>query len=316
MNTEAFFKELSQRLYKENDLSDITWAFANSDQSFKIIFMKFFFPDFGEDGEIALEFIREFSNGDSRPDLYIKTDKQEYIIEVKIYDRSHHFEQYIKAFPNAKRGYIANYSLQKKDGFVTKTWQEFYNYLLKLDKNSGINLESLSLYLHYLKSTCSLMEIQKINLQSAHTLLSFEKLIENAIGSNPYYNFFEVYKSAKSKINNRYGSYFGLQNIENNEKIWIWVGVYFFEKKTIIYSEVNEIWCGNIYNNLKLNKSSLSHGNTYEKPFEDDDILESFTFKMKEELFSLFNNTDNIQTQEKLISEYVNEVLGFLNTCK
>lgn len=40
-----FFEYLATRRYKENDLSDITWALCHACPDFKRIFIHFFFPD-------------------------------------------------------------------------------------------------------------------------------------------------------------------------------------------------------------------------------------------------------------------------------
>jgi hypothetical protein len=42
---EKFFEQLAMRVKSENSLSDITWAFCESDIQFKILFLQFFFPD-------------------------------------------------------------------------------------------------------------------------------------------------------------------------------------------------------------------------------------------------------------------------------
>lgn len=317
MNTTTFFKELSQRLYKENDLSDITWAFANSDSAFKTAFMNFFFPEFGESGEIILEFLREYSRDDSRPDLFIKTDKQEYIIEVKIYDRSHHFKQYISTFPNAKRGYITNYFLDRQEGYEVRTWQGFYNYFEKLNT---IDKESLTLYLQYIKSTCNLMKIEQVQTNGLHTLLSFEKILSNAISKcDKNYSYVNVYKSSLSKTNKRYGSYFELENIQTKKKVWPWVGLYFFEpdshtSSTIIYVEISEKWCPSEFEYLINNVDKLDEGLMYDRPFLDDEFMvPSFTIRMKEEYFKQFTSSGSVEDQEKILEEFISEVLSFVS---
>ena len=50
-----FFRFLSDKFRKENDLSDITWAMCQSCESFRQYFLKFFFPEIQLDEDISIE---------------------------------------------------------------------------------------------------------------------------------------------------------------------------------------------------------------------------------------------------------------------
>ena len=95
--TEEFISNLSFRLNKENDLSDITWAMCETSDLFLTEFLAFFFPNVDFD-EVTLQ--REVANDDSRPDFYFEYNDKIYLIECKIWDRNHHFAQYTKRFGN------------------------------------------------------------------------------------------------------------------------------------------------------------------------------------------------------------------------
>src|SRR5690349_15034290 len=100
---EAFFDNLSVRLSNENHLSDITWAIAEASPVFRNLFLHFFFEEVGPGTEIDL-FRREHSDGDCRPDFFFRAGRKEYIIEVKLWDTNHHFDQYKAKYPTAKLG--------------------------------------------------------------------------------------------------------------------------------------------------------------------------------------------------------------------
>ncbi len=123
---EYFFENLAYRKRNENDLSDVTWALCMASHSFQTLFLNFFFSSV-EFSDITM-FEREKSEGDSRPDFLIENSGLIYLIECKINDRNHHFEQYTSTFgiPNERLGYITNYKMFK-DGFIVKTWEEFYD---------------------------------------------------------------------------------------------------------------------------------------------------------------------------------------------
>jgi hypothetical protein len=107
-----FFQSLAHRLYREQNLSDITWALAESDESFKQTFMDLFFKDF--DAKKPHENKRECFKADSRPDILLRQDDLTYVIEVKISDKqNYHFKQYADAFKDedVRFGFISAYKL-------------------------------------------------------------------------------------------------------------------------------------------------------------------------------------------------------------
>ena len=127
-----FFTGFAERAHKENNLSDITYALCRSNISFCQFFLDFFFPGAGlraRDVEITREYFTEWG----RPDFWIRNrvNQELYIVEVKIWDGSHHFEQYFKILKEdsglekdskpahdllvwRRLGYIANYPIRHK----------------------------------------------------------------------------------------------------------------------------------------------------------------------------------------------------------
>ena len=90
----SFFQAFAERAYKENDLSDVTYAVCRSDEDFMKFFLEFFFKGKIQPDEVKC-FEREHSDDMGRPDFWIETKKGDaYIIEVKIGDWKQHFDQY------------------------------------------------------------------------------------------------------------------------------------------------------------------------------------------------------------------------------
>ena len=187
INMKKFFAALSERAYKENDLSDVTYAMCESDICFKQFFLNFFFNKDNLDAS-STSIEREHSTDWGRPDFWIRgKDGTLYIVEVKIWDGSHHFEQYydILAGNNALKdssdknacrnntkiwerlGYIANYdsiktikvfndcSAEEICGKVA-TWKEF---ITKLEDREGRNEPKdkdpiIAAYVQYVRNVC------------------------------------------------------------------------------------------------------------------------------------------------------------------
>ncbi len=86
------FSNLSKRLRSENNLSDITWALAETFHEFKEKVMKFFFPELKDCKNV--EITREKILGGSRPDFFAEFDGKNFVIENKIENTNYHFQQY------------------------------------------------------------------------------------------------------------------------------------------------------------------------------------------------------------------------------
>jgi hypothetical protein len=67
-----FFKALSERAYKENDLSDVTYSMCESNKVFRQFFLDFFFRSFNIDAH-AVTITREYATEWGRPDFYIRS---------------------------------------------------------------------------------------------------------------------------------------------------------------------------------------------------------------------------------------------------
>ena len=178
-----FFEALSERAYKENDLSDVTYALCESDSCFRQFFINFFFKNHHPKIDASKVVItREVSTEWGRPDFYIRDNNGTlFIIEVKIWDGNHHFEQYYDILAGKQAegqktiepkdawhrlGYIANYDAVKEvpvsvDGETSKeaakvcarvaTWKEFVG---GLEKSGFKDDAAIQAYLKYVKNVC------------------------------------------------------------------------------------------------------------------------------------------------------------------
>ena len=165
-----FFSAISSRMWKENDLSDMTFALCEGNLKFKQFMLDFFFGVGTIDASKA-KIIRELSMDGSRPDFWITTGETNYIIEVKIWDKSHHFQQYLPFVDNKKErlGYIAAYHITSdSDGSVIrkdeypglKTWKELIVSLGSEVKEEGIGVGDPAIvgYMKYVRNVCGIGE--------------------------------------------------------------------------------------------------------------------------------------------------------------
>ena len=269
-----FFTALSERAYKENDLSDVTYAMCEADPVFKQFFLDFFFKDQNLNAKDCTLY-REVAYPDgSRPDLVVREkmcDKNArvYFVEVKIWDGSHHFAQYKNTLCNHENigqvgnhfGYIANYAIEENqlsdaDREVyrmmesqsrVKTWGDFAEALKKDFKNSPL----VEAYLDYLLRVCpyddfNIDEGDELNVVDHFKIVADLYLVisaiveknkdENALeGVSPYNRSSRQFQSMR-----RMGRYFeftkSFKETEstNESSIWGWLGV--------VYEKVGGSW--------------------------------------------------------------------------
>lgn len=239
----AFFSVLAERAYRENDLSDVTYALLEANRAFRQFFLDFFFPHEGLEGEkVVIE--REHVIGDSRPDFWIRNGNEVYLVEVKIWDGGHHFEQYHKILGEegskdgrwARLGYIANYSLcnvnicedgvrqeASETGCGLHTWEEFAKRLESDDCSGDPFVRG---YLEYLKRVCSYDDFDlsawSKDLNDFNFVKRFYDGLESAIRSARC----KVYGSSRLAFDRtRLGQFFEWSY--NGKPVWGWLGAYY-----------------------------------------------------------------------------------------
>lgn len=270
-----FFKALSERAYKENDLSDVTYSMCESNKVFRQFFLDFFFRNFNIDAQ-AVTITREYATELGRPDFYIRSGDKLFIVEVKIWDGNHHFEQYKeildkqdeqygKKEDNWKRwkrlGYIANYEGIKQiqitiDENKSKpaeelcpvyTWKDFVS---ELEKFSCFDDSAISAYVEYVKRVCPYddfnLDGKNLNLSGFNSAQEFEDAVVNAINNDEIkkvYSLSPYYKSPRYFISqHRMGHFFEFDLPVNKEKkrVWGWIGAYYRNKGAVVCVEFED----------------------------------------------------------------------------
>lgn len=307
--TDNFFNKLSERFKSENDLSDITWAIGEACPIFQKLFIQFFFKDITDLSKISI-FKREHSDETCRPDFYIKIDNVEIIIECKINDRCHHFDQYKFQFPSARFGYITNYPLSYIDkNYEIRQWSGFKKFIQQelQSETDEFAIDLISGYLKYLTNVCGIFNLKKMNLNNLSSLYHFNHLIKKIVNSIED-NETSLYNQGKNYDADRSGQYFEFK-ISDTIKIWPWLGVYYTER-VCIYLEFNQKWCKKVFDNIELEKF-VDGGEYFNAPYKDDDYGPAVCFEMKENYFAKFNDKETtVDEQEAIVRRFTNEVIN------
>ncbi len=311
---------MARRQCNENALSDITWAACSACPSLFRAFLAFFFPEteFGRD----ILFEREHAQGDSRPDFYIRDGAQVYLVENKIYDRNHHFDQYTSRFgiPAEHLGYITNYPMVQV-GFKVHTWDEFYHYLKdRLPEDSELK-QVWCAYMEYIKQVCSIYKKPKrMELKGMYSLYVFCRELRGTVNRQTASYCSELYDSYKDTHGggNVYGTmrdgiagcYFHVRYTNDEiEECWPWIGVYFDREEPLICIcfEPNQGWGKSVCDRLTKEKvKALPAGDFYEKPYYEDGGL---WFELSEVRRKEFENAD-LNGQNALLGAFIDEVIN------
>lgn len=308
---EIFLDILSGRKRVENDLSDITWALCLSSHSFQSLFLNFFFPD--TEFLNITRFEREKSEGDSRPDFLIENNGIIYLIECKIYDRNHHFEQYTSTFkiPNERLGYITNYKMTQ-NGFSVKTWEELYDHVTNNIPESENEKALWTGYLKYLKSVCGIIKItKKMDLKGMYSLYSFTELLKKLVNRTKT-NFELRYYSNKNIQggNGISGCYFEIKYSNEIIKMtWAWIGIYFERENPLICLgfEDKQGWGKPVYDILYNQLNKINEDEYCTKPYCEDGAI---WFELTDAKHREFDSEElELEGQIQLIKNFMDRVI-------
>ena len=249
-------------MWKENGLSDVTYALCCGSRVFLRFFVDFFFHDFDLDAE-SLSIERESSDGrGNRPDFRV-TDQRNgvFFIEVKIWDRNHHFDSYVKSLieenltevgdshiseSDAKKrlGYIAAYSITSSEVPESvgcpnvKTWEQLYS---TLKRWSFFEDDAIRAYGMYLSNVCGLhskidLDNYRFNMKDFVAIRTFMSQVDEALKIRsdeivPYSG-----SSRWFRQNAWMGRFFEWKNYAGGDNsVWGWLGGYFGDDVPQIY---------------------------------------------------------------------------------
>jgi hypothetical protein len=298
-----FFGNLALRVNKENNLSDVTWSMCQASEAFCGLFLRFFFPvvEFND----IRRFEREVSNNDSRVDFAIDNGCTTYLIECKINDQNHHFEQYTNAYgiPPERLGYIVNYNM-KQEGFDVKTWEQLYDYLEKNPPDNESEKILFEAYLEYLKGVCGIIKItKKMDLQGIHSLYGFNQVLKSLINRETG-NFSLSYCSRDFK--EEYIGYKFEVTSPDKETIWLNMGIWYKYEKPIITIGVwkQEGWGKPFYDAIK----DMKQPQIYAKDASEDDGC--YYFYASKQFYKEFSDAITVDEQKGVLQRFMDEVLN------
>lgn len=331
----SFLKTLSYRKSSENDLSDVIYAACGASPLFKGCFVNFFFPEINTIESIDIE--REVPEGDSRVDFLFNYDNERYIIENKIYDKSHHLGQYDAVYhvKPSRFGYIVNYhhieheGKTKADylklGYRIKTWEEFYKHLV----GSEYQDETFAPIAGYIKSVCSIiLTKEKMNFTALNTLPTFLKMLEPIFGNASN----ERYSSDYYKNNKKQETFWGGNLVSEHDNCivgryfevkfnhvrgrynttWGWMGIWFNdpEQKPIICIGIREDkrWAGKAYE-LIAEKINASKSQKYKGWYlESGCIWRDLT----DDMYKKLEECDTLDEQQQILSDFYTKSINII----
>ncbi len=252
-----FFRSLSERMYKENDLSDILYALCESSSDFRQFFLDFFFSEFKLSAEKAV-ISRELQYDDgSRPDFWIRDpEKGLFIVENKIDDHNHHFQQYHAILEKnhkndfrGRLGYITNYDLIGNEKRLAndckalpqsnpvRNWQDFIEQLKSKQKEQVCSnnklvpwalCEPIQGFITYCSVVCPNSREEKVNaFDLDYNNFNICKELYDGLGKwlRDGNSGVDIYRKC-NRPEEWMGYYFSAEISGVSQKVWGWIGFY------------------------------------------------------------------------------------------
>lgn len=306
----SIIEKLSERFQSENDISDITYTLLCADNDFKRIFLNILFKNIKVEDILYIQ--RELPEDDSRPDFIIETSKDKYLIEVKKWDRNQHFEQYIKTFPDYKRAYITNYELGNEKSLYENdyhffTWKEVFEKLSEI--NTEKHHEVIEGYLKYLKTVCSLMEVNDMRFNNLNNLAQFNACVKELIDASYGNLICRPYDTKYNYSSNYSGSYFSLKTRDEKKVIYPWFGVEYNEDTKIrIIMEFDTGWCSILkdYKNEILTNINIKNNTTCTTD------KSGIYVTLKDDFFDELQKENNIEKQKEILKSFFENAISVL----
>lgn len=308
---DKFFAWVSERLNKENDLSDLTWALCRTSRKFLHLFLNFF--GFEINIALPLQIVREASEEGDRPDFMIFQGGRRFIIEVKIDDQNDHMKQYAKRYPDARRGFIARHKVGAKFKFVTKTWDNYYYVRDKLDKEEFSKEESVIIrgYLAYIKEVCKVMELESMRFEGLYSLACFNEIIGQIIGQVKIPGYEIRFDNKKtSYFEDCSGVYFRLRKVRDGMAVFPWFGIWYGEKnRHQIEIEIDSYSSSTLFRRFR--EDLPAEGGKFHKATAIIKGIgyESLVFYMSDDCQCLLFS-ESLESQRKILTDFYTEVVG------
>ena len=252
-NVEGFFRGLSERMWKENDLSDVTYALCVGNVEFRQFFLDFFFRK-ANLCATEVDISREWCDGEgNRPDFCIRgKDGKHFFVEVKLWDGNLHFESYSKGLQSLNGdvecaenlAYIAAYKIDVNvvPGCNSiHTWYDFYKELeqykeKELEQRPFLNDSVIKGYCGYIHAVAGLHD----ETQAESDIGNYQSFIANDFVK--VREFMGSLGEAIEKANDvveytrssrcfrrgcRMGRFFEVKNFKDGHSVWGWIGAYY-----------------------------------------------------------------------------------------
>lgn len=310
------FQSLAKRMYKENRLSDLTFALAENIPEFRDQFLRFFWEDL-EPSPSPWEIRREHPLDNYAVDFSFKSGDATYYIENKIFDKNYHVEDYsskITINDQNRIALISAHTLSSEDSekakdhdWEIKYWYDFPEWLGKRD--FGEWQPVVNGYIAFIKEVCVIKETGPIELE-VNSLRSVDRFFNLATrivssASNENVSVEICAASAHETSSQWWGKYYHLKPKKAERGVYPWFGLSCYSEPGILVSIEkydNKPFIG-LYPKLAGQQTEL-----FTTHYEEEELY----FKMGKEPFSKFLEASaKPEEQEAILRKFFDAA----NTC-
>lgn len=331
---DQFFKALSERFYKENDLSDITASILSSSETFSAAFISFISNGLVPAG--PYEVLREFTLDESnRPDFVFMGDRHIILLENKIWDMDYHFPDYRQALTNylnknnAFSAYqttlclISAHRLSGSDliqavkhGFSVVYWDDLSRKLRELVSSATFELDEASLingYTKYVEEVVRVPDIGRVQFtsESLKSITYMVRLMKTIIRETSHQDFDIQLDARGGRIPSELsaGTSYSIQKISDASKVFAnFYLQYEYKGRPSILIDLPMDWNPNFNSKILLIKSP-------DFDFELPNIKnrEGCAFILKKDRYDDFLTADQAN-QKQILKDFFDSVNGVIES--
>ena len=302
-----FFSQLATRVTRENEVSDVLYAALSSAPELYTIFAH----KLGLPNTPPAKIVREYVTGGVRPDFLFTFDAgTSVLLEVKLFDRNYHYDEYSRLRIEDTRPRMALLSAHKPyaplSGWTVLQWEDIID---EMEHSRDDFMLALATYFREVTMT---ERLERIVLARPQGMLYLNRALKRTIASyRSQRATCAIYNGGKS-FGEEYSGYdYTLTSMSNPDRqLYSWFGLVYYEKHQGISLWVEKRWC-DFYDHVRQVLRKHYGPQLYEEQGWDGGC----GIGMGAEQFEAFLACHDLNTQLDALTALFTEFNGVIEQC-
>jgi hypothetical protein len=302
-----FFSELATRVAKENGVSDVLYAALLSAPELYAIFAH----KLGLPSTPPAKIVREYATGGARPDfLFTPVDGTPVLLEVKLFDRNYHYDEYSQLKIADTRPRLVLLSAHQPyvplSGWTLLQWEDIIH---EMEHSRDDFMRALATYFREVTMT---ERLERIALGRPQGILYLNRAFKRTIASyRSQRATCDLYNGGKN-FGEEYSGYdYALTSVSNpDRRIYSWFGLVYYEGDEGISLWVEKRWC-DFYDHVR----QVLRKHYEDQLYEEQGSEGGCGIGMDAAQFETFLSCNDLNTQLHALTTLFTEFNGVIEQC-